>query len=115
MVTHVECFFVCFAALRVNACDLKGLDAIFGMMAGGRPRMLTEDDIKKREEGLQRRIECCELEFMCCMHTCFTIALSLSAHVHRVIHTLVAVQATKTNAASAQNTRVIMTSWYLPI
>jgi hypothetical protein len=27
----------------------KGFDGIFGMMAGGRPRMLTEDDIKKRE------------------------------------------------------------------
>jgi hypothetical protein len=27
-------------------CDSKG---IFGMMAGGRPRMLTDEDLKKRE------------------------------------------------------------------
>jgi hypothetical protein len=33
-------------------CLFKG---IFGMMAGGRPRMLTEDDIKKRERRLLPR------------------------------------------------------------
>ncbi len=31
-----------------NLVGPKGFDGIFGMMAGGRPRMLTEDDIKKR-------------------------------------------------------------------
>ena len=98
---YCKSFVVCFAALCVNSCDLKGLEGIFGMMAGGRPRMLTEDDIKKRKEFLQRCFEYREFDLLCWMHVRFAITLSLRTHVRRAPFTLVAVQETKTNVASA--------------
>ena len=56
------------------------------MMAGGRPRMLTEDDIKKRKEFLQRCFEYREFDLLCCMHVRFAITLSLRTHVRRVMY-----------------------------
>ena len=49
-------------------------------MAGGRPRMLTEDDIKKRKEFLQRCFEYREFDLLCCMHVRFATTLSLRTH-----------------------------------
>jgi hypothetical protein len=45
------------ALLSFNFCCSKGFEGIFGMMAGGRPRMLTEDDIKKRKQLRVQRLQ----------------------------------------------------------